>query len=195
MGDGSVGLAIYDDRLEVTSTGPLHFGLTLDDLFGPYESRPWNPLIARTFYRRGIIEEWGGPGTIRMADLATSAGLPRPEIEERGDYVPPQLDDSKLTKQQMTILTLLQLFWGRRRTSGDCGKTSPFYWGWPGSTLETPVEHGVGSFWLIPAHSGPFRKPAGDVALQRAPTREERTLPTDLFTIRRSGREESNNGL
>ena len=86
LGGGSIGLAVYDDRLEVTSTGPLHFGLTPDDLFGPHESRPWNPLIARTFYRRGIIEEWGR-GTIKMANLATSVGLPRPEIEQRGDGV------------------------------------------------------------------------------------------------------------
>ena len=52
-----------------------------------------------------------------MADLATTAGLPRPEIEERGgsvtvrfrraDYVPPRHDDGELTEQQMTILTLL----------------------------------------------------------------------------------------
>ncbi len=117
MGGGSIGLGVYDDRLEVTSTGPLHFGLTPDDLFGPHESRPWNPLIARTFYRRGIIEEWGR-GTIRMADLATSAGLPHPEIEERGDcvtvrfrhpdYVPPRHADGELTAQQMAILTLLR---------------------------------------------------------------------------------------
>ena len=83
---GSVGLAVYDDRLEVTSTGPLHFGLVPDDLFEPHESRPWNPLIARTFYRRGIIEEWGR-GTIKMAELAVSSGLLRPEIEERGECV------------------------------------------------------------------------------------------------------------
>ena len=86
LGGGSVGLAAYDDRLEVTSTGPLHFGLTPAALFGPHESRPWNPLIARTFYRRGIIEEWGR-GTLKMAELATAAGLPRPEIEERDDCV------------------------------------------------------------------------------------------------------------
>ena len=30
MGGGSVRLAVYDDRLEVTSTGPLHFDLTPD---------------------------------------------------------------------------------------------------------------------------------------------------------------------
>ena len=116
MGGGSIGLAVYDDRLEVTSTGPLHFGLTPDDLFGPHESRPWNPLIARTFYRRGVIEEWGR-GTLRMADLATAAGLPRPEIEERGDcvtvrfrrsgYVPLRRGGDELIRRQEAILALL----------------------------------------------------------------------------------------
>ena len=117
MGGGSIGLAVYDDRLEVTSTGPLHFGLTPDDLFAPHESRPWNPLIARTFYRRGIIEEWGR-GTIKMADLATSAGLPRIEIEERGDcvtvrfrradYVVPRPSGNDLIERQQAILVMLE---------------------------------------------------------------------------------------
>lgn len=116
MGGGSVGIAVYDDRLEVTSTGPLHFGLTPDDLFGPHESRQWNPLIARTFYRRGIIEEWGR-GTIKMVDLATAAGLPRPEIEERSDcvtvrfhradYVPSGRSGNDLLERQEAILALL----------------------------------------------------------------------------------------
>ena len=117
MGGGSIGLAVYDDRLEVTSTGPLHFGLTPEDLFRPHESRPWNPLIARTFYRRGIIEEWGR-GTIKMTDLATSVGLPCPEIEQRGDCVTirfrrsdstsaPQPEDG-LTGQQEAVITLLR---------------------------------------------------------------------------------------
>jgi len=83
---GSVGLAVYDDRLEVTSTGGLHFGLTPDDLFDQHESRPWNPLIARTFFRRGVIEEWGR-GTLKMTELVVSAGLPRPEIDDIGDCV------------------------------------------------------------------------------------------------------------
>jgi len=106
----------------VTSTGPLHFGLTPDDLFGPHESRPWNPLIARTFYRRGIIEEWGR-GTIKMANLATSMGLPHPEIEERGDCVTVRFRrkdaasirqaGGRLTEPQQAVLALL-----RRSDSG-----------------------------------------------------------------------------
>ena len=86
IGGGSVGIAVYDDRLEVTSSGSLHFGLTPEKLFGPHESRPWNPLIARTFYRRGIVEEWGS-GTLKMAELTSSAGLPVPEIEDDGGAV------------------------------------------------------------------------------------------------------------
>ena len=86
IGGGSVGIAVYDDRLEVTSSGSLHFGLTPEKLFDRHESRPWNPLIARTFYRRGIIEQWGS-GTLRMAELTSSAGLPVPEIEDDGGTV------------------------------------------------------------------------------------------------------------
>ena len=86
IGGGSVGVAIYDDRLEITSSGALHFGLTPEKLFAPHESIPWNPLIADTFYRRGIIERWGR-GTLRMAELVADAGLPKPEIEDEGGCV------------------------------------------------------------------------------------------------------------
>jgi len=53
VGGGSVGVALYDDRLEIISIGELHFGLTPEALFREHESKPWNPMIARTFYRRG----------------------------------------------------------------------------------------------------------------------------------------------
>jgi len=122
IGGGSVGVAIYDDRLEVTSSGSLHFGLTPDALFGPHESLPWNPLIAGVFYRRGIIESWGR-GTIRMAELAVSAGLPRPEIEDAAGcvtvrfrptrYVPPRRVGRDLTERQQAILSVLHEAAGR----------------------------------------------------------------------------------
>ena len=83
---GSIGLAVYDDRLEVTSAGALHFGLTPEMLLQPHESRPWNPLIARTFHRRGVIEEWGS-GTLKMAAAVNAANLPPVEIEDRGETV------------------------------------------------------------------------------------------------------------
>lgn len=86
IGGGSIGIAVFDDRLEITSFGKLPFGLTPTELFGPHESQPWNPMIARVFYLRGIIEEWGR-GTLKMAEQAAAAGLPPLEIEDDGGYV------------------------------------------------------------------------------------------------------------
>ncbi len=72
IGGGSIAVAVYDDRLEITSSGTLHFGLTAEALFEPHESLPWNPLIARVFYRRGIIESWGRGTLRRLCDGALS---------------------------------------------------------------------------------------------------------------------------
>jgi ATP-dependent DNA helicase RecG len=79
LGGGSVSVAMFDDRLEITSVGPLHFGLRVEDLLKPHPSRPWNPAIADVLYRRGLIEKWGG-GTLRMAEASERAGTPAPEF-------------------------------------------------------------------------------------------------------------------
>lgn len=117
IGGGSVAVAIFDDRLEITSSGTLHFGLTAEDLFQDHESLPWNPLVAGVFYRRGIIERWGR-GTQLMAELAQRAGLPRPEITEAGGcvtvrfrpgrYVPPERVQTELTDSQRELLAHLE---------------------------------------------------------------------------------------
>ena len=101
IGGGSIGVAIYDDRLEVTSSGSLHFGLTPDKLFAPHESRPWNPLIAGTFYRRGVIERWGS-GTLKIAEQVSAAGLPPPEIEDDGGCVTVRFRHGQPLLQQPT---------------------------------------------------------------------------------------------
>lgn len=86
IGGGSVGVALYDDRLEIISIGDLHFGLTPEALFREHESKPWNPMIARTFYRRGIIETWGR-GTLKIARLLREAGHVPAEVAVRDGAV------------------------------------------------------------------------------------------------------------
>jgi ATP-dependent DNA helicase RecG len=117
IGGGSVAVAIYDDRLEITSSGSLHFGLTPETLMKPHESMPWNPLIARVLYRRGVIEYWGR-GTIKIAELSQQAGLPEPQIEDIGGcvtvrfrqtrYIPPHRVTHNLTERQRHVLALLE---------------------------------------------------------------------------------------
>lgn len=115
-GGGSVSVAVFDDRLEIVSTGGLHFGITTEDLHRPHSSRPWNPLIASVLYRRGMIEQWGR-GTIKIGELAERAGLARPEFEERmGDlvvrfrpsgYVAPRRVERDLTPLQRELLGIV----------------------------------------------------------------------------------------
>ena len=115
-GGGSVGVAVFDDRVEISSSGSLHFGLKADDLYRPHESRPWNPLMAHVLYRRGLIESWGR-GTIKIAELVTLAGLPRPEFEDQGGavvvrlratrYTPPARVGLDLSDRQQLVLRVL----------------------------------------------------------------------------------------
>ena len=116
MPGGSVGVAIYDDRLEITSTGSLPFGLTPEDLIRPHTSQPWNPLMADVFFRRGIIEQWGR-GTLKILELTEQAGLVSPEFEQRGGevvvrfypqgYVPPSRVSRDLSPLQQEVLEIL----------------------------------------------------------------------------------------
>lgn len=114
---GAVSVAVYDDRLEIISTGTLPFGLTAADLVRDHQSRPRNPLLADLFYRRGLIEKWGR-GTQKIIDLCVEAGHPAPQFEERaGDvvvrfipsgYVPPHRIEHNLTERQRQILFILR---------------------------------------------------------------------------------------
>lgn len=113
---GSVSLAIYDDRLEITNTGRLPFGLSVEELSRPHASHPYNPLVAGVFYRRGIIEQWGR-GTLKILELTARAGLEAPVFEVRGGevvvrfsptaYVPPSVARHTLTPLQQEILQVL----------------------------------------------------------------------------------------
>ena len=56
---GAVSLAIFDDRLNIWRDETLPFGLKVEDLKRDHQLRPRNPLIAETFFRRGLVERWG----------------------------------------------------------------------------------------------------------------------------------------
>lgn len=83
MDNSCVQVAIYDDRLEVTSPGMLYGGLTLVEAISG-RSKIRNRAIAEVFSRMEIIEEWG-TGIRRIINRAREYGLPEPNFLEIGD--------------------------------------------------------------------------------------------------------------
>lgn len=81
----NVQVALYDNRLEVTSPGMLLNGVTIDKIRAGY-SKVRNRAIANAFAYMRIIEEWGS-GIARMFDEFAKYGLKEPElIDMDGDF-------------------------------------------------------------------------------------------------------------
>jgi len=74
-------IKVYDDHIWISNPGGLPEGITIDELKKPHKSYVRNPLIAKTFYLAGFIEQYGS-GTVRMTEWMKEAGLPEPEFKE-----------------------------------------------------------------------------------------------------------------
>ena len=82
---GNIQVALFDDRLEITSPGMLLNNVTIAKMMEGY-SRPRNPAIARAFAYMKIIEKWG-TGIPRLFESCEEYGLPKPElIDFDGDF-------------------------------------------------------------------------------------------------------------
>jgi ATP-dependent DNA helicase RecG len=82
---GKIQIRIYDDRLMIWNPGRLPGSLHIDQLYKEgHPSIPRNPLLARILYDAGLIETWG-TGTLRIIELFSKRGLPRPRFVEDGN--------------------------------------------------------------------------------------------------------------
>ena len=82
---GNIQVALFDDRLEVTSPGMLLNNVTISKMMEGY-SKPRNPAIASAFAYMKIIEKWG-TGIPRLYKACEEYGLPKPElIDFDGDF-------------------------------------------------------------------------------------------------------------
>lgn len=78
--ESCVQVAIYDDRLEVTSPGGLYNGLTFDEaMIGHSKIR--NKVVANVFSQMGLVESWGS-GIKRIMNEASEYGLESPAFQE-----------------------------------------------------------------------------------------------------------------
>ncbi len=82
---GNIHVAIFDDRLEVTSPGMLLNTVSLKKIVEGY-SKLRNPAIASAFAYMKIIEKWG-TGIPKVLRECREYGLPEPElIDFDGDF-------------------------------------------------------------------------------------------------------------
>ena len=115
---GNVQVALYDNRLEVTSPGMLLNGVTIEKIKEGY-SKVRNRAIANAFSYMRIIEEWGS-GIPRMFDEFSKYGLAEPELVDMdGDFrvnfyrssvtlkVTEKVTD-KFTEREMSVIRLIK---------------------------------------------------------------------------------------
>jgi ATP-dependent DNA helicase RecG len=88
----TVGIAIYDDRIEIENAGRFPARISPDALMleevehRENTSLPPNPVIANVMYLGGLIEHWGR-GLSMMAKECERVGLPVPEFYGDGSIV------------------------------------------------------------------------------------------------------------
>ena len=80
LDESCIQVAIYDNRLEVTSPGGLYNGLTYEEVMNGH-SKIRNKAIANIFSQMGLVEAWGS-GVKRILNAAKEYGLPEPKFQE-----------------------------------------------------------------------------------------------------------------
>ena len=75
---GTIQVAVYDNRLEITSPGKLPMGQTIERMKEGY-SKIRNEALAHAFAYMNVIEHWGS-GIPRIIDKVKAAGLQEPEF-------------------------------------------------------------------------------------------------------------------
>ena len=78
LDNGNIQVAIFDNRLEITSPGKLPLGQTIEKMREGY-SKVRNEALAMAFSYMHLIERWG-TGMLRIAKMIREAGLGELEI-------------------------------------------------------------------------------------------------------------------
>lgn len=82
----TIGIAIYDNRIEIENPGMLPPKLTVESIKLPHISYPYNPIIADVLFRTTFLENWGS-GAGRIIDACKTQGVPEPQWSINGDFV------------------------------------------------------------------------------------------------------------
>lgn len=81
-------ISIYDDKIYVWNDGRFPDTLTTENIYEKHSSIPFNPKIADTLFKAGMIESWGrGFDKIKEECIKSNTPLPEYEASSRGIMV------------------------------------------------------------------------------------------------------------
>jgi ATP-dependent DNA helicase RecG len=104
-------IRIEDDVMYISNSSLLPFDWTAKTLLEAHSSKPFNPDIARVFYRAGYIESWGR-GIQKICDACKNLGADEPEYIVHGEDImvkfnalqSAKVSESKTPKRQHDVL-------------------------------------------------------------------------------------------
>lgn len=103
-------IAMYKDRIEISSPGGLPAGISKEEYLSGNVSILRNPIIAGVFYRLNFIEQFG-TGVMRIIDeYRQSVSKPKFEITENNiKIILPviEIDESNLSEDEVVIYNIL----------------------------------------------------------------------------------------
>ena len=82
----------------------LPFGWTAETLLGTHTSKPYNPDIAKVFYRAGYIESWGR-GIQKTSDACKTFGADEPKYIVHGGNIMLKFNAFQSAKVSESIVT------------------------------------------------------------------------------------------
>lgn len=79
-------ISVYPDKIYIANDCVFPEDWTVDNLMTKHRSRPYNPLIANTFFRAGYIESWGR-GIEKIKESCADAGNELPEYDVKREEI------------------------------------------------------------------------------------------------------------
>lgn len=82
----TVGIAIYDDRIEISNPGVFPPSITPESIKQPHDSYPYNLKIAQVLFKTTFLENWGS-GAKRIIDACKVQNVPEPVWSVNGGFI------------------------------------------------------------------------------------------------------------
>ena len=96
-------IQVFPDKMIISNDSVFPEDWTMEDFLGKHRSRPYNPLIANTFYRAGFIESWGR-GITKILEACKNAGNPEPVYHIKKDELTVVFAANKIVENENTSI-------------------------------------------------------------------------------------------